>query len=230
MKILSRHQILYTLLYAATPFVSMHAEESLVQNLSREEGSQNISANLDDFFSTGLAQVHLDQPYLSRIHKDAYYHPVAISDTGDVVQLQDASTWSVHPSQQKQILYWASDDDIFIKPSSSCFSMYSYILFNRTTDRAVGVNLINPPLPMGEATFRIINIEPYARLVQLSDNTVWQISANDPYFSSWRIGQRILVGVNNNWRTAAFPHIFVNVDLNREPYSTGDFYGYPIGY
>ncbi len=103
-------------------------------------------------------------------------------------------------------------------------------LHNRTTNQAVAVNLINPPLPMGAGTFRIVNIEPYARLVHLSDNTVWQIDSQDFNFPYWKIGQRVLIGVNNNWRTASFPHILINVDMYKEPYSQGIFYGYPVGY
>jgi hypothetical protein len=173
-----------------------------------------------------------DDAYLYRIHKDAYYHLFILSDKGDVVQLHDGSTWAVHPSQQHMVLGWAMNDDLFIKPSSSCFSSYRYVLYNRNPmiQQAVEVNLISSPLPTGIYTFRIVNIEPYARLVQLSDNTVWQISSSDYHFPLWQIGQRVLVGVNNNWRTNPLPHIIINVDMYKEPYSQADFYGYPAGY
>lgn len=171
-----------------------------------------------------------DDAYLYRIHNDAYYHLAAFSDNGDVVQLHDGSKWAVHPSQWYTVLYWTQSDSIFIKPRSSCFSSYSYVLQNYTTQEAVEVNLINHPLPMGAYTFRIINIEPYSRLVQLSDNTVWQVDASDYNFPYWQIGQRVLIGVNNQWRTAPLPNILINVDLYNEPYSQADFYGYPVGY
>ncbi len=171
-----------------------------------------------------------DEAYLYRIHNDAYYHLVAFSDNGDIVQLQDASKWSVHPSQRNTVLYWVQSDDIFIKPRSSCFSFYKYVLYNRTTKQAVEVNLFNPPLPMGAYTFRIEHIDPYARLVHLSDNTVWQIDGSDSNFSYWQIGQRVLIGLNNHWRNAKLPHILINVDMYKEPYSAADFYGYGASY
>ena len=171
-----------------------------------------------------------DDAYLYRIHNDAYYHLVAFSDNGDVVQLHDASKWSVHPSQRHTVLYWVQTDNIFIKPYSSCFSSYKFVLHNQTTQQAVEVNLINPPLPMGAYTFRIVNIEPYARLVQLSDNTVWQVDAADANFPYWQVGQRLLIGLNNHWRTAPLPNILINVDMYNEPWSQADFYGYPVGY
>jgi hypothetical protein len=170
-----------------------------------------------------------DDAYLYRIHNDAYYHLVAYSDTGDIVQLHDASKWFIHYNQRYLVLQWVQSDDIFIKPQASCFSSYQYVLHNRTLQQTVEANLINPPLPMGAFTFRIVNIDPYARLVHLSDNTVWQIDFKDRHFPYWQIGQRVLVGVNNNWRSAPRPHILINADIYKEPYSQADFYGYPVG-
>jgi hypothetical protein len=198
--------------------------------VEKSEKSENPAEDLAETLPWADTVQSPEEAYLYRIHSDAYYHLVAFSDTGDVVQLHDASRWSVHPSQRHVVLYWVQSDDIFIKPSSSCFSSYRYVLHNRTTQQAVEVNLISPPLPMGAYTFRIVNIEPYARWVQLSDNTVWQIDSQDKNFLYWQIGQRVLVGVNNQWRSAALPHILINVDMYKEPYSQADFYGYPVGY
>lgn len=170
-----------------------------------------------------------DSYYLQRIHNDGYYHLVAFSDTGDVVQLHDASKWQIEKSGRQKVLYWVQSDDIFIKPCTAWFSWNKFVLHNRTTNQAVEATLVNPPLPMGAYTFRIVNIEPYQRLVLLSDNTVWQVSPKDATFSKWKIGQRLLVGVNNRWRTEPFPHILINVDIDGEPFSEVIFYGYPAG-
>lgn len=170
-----------------------------------------------------------DDAYLHRIHNDAYYHLVAFSDNGDIIQLHDASKWAVHPAQMHTVLYWVQSDNIFIKPRSSCYSNYKFVLQNYTTQQAVEVNLISPPLPMGAQTFRITNIEPNTRMVLLSDNTVWQVDAADSYFPYWQIGQRILIGLNNQWRVAPLPNILINVDLYGEPYSQANFFGYPVG-
>lgn len=208
--------------------------ESAVPN-EKNPFPEVISANnFDSSLEAGemlpfLESIHsADDPYLYRIHNDAYYHIVAFSDNGDVVQLHDASKWSVHPSQSQMVLYWVRNNDIFIKPRSSCFSSYQYVLYNRTTQQAVEVNLITPPLPRGDNTFRIVNIEPFTRMVQLSDNTAWVISPDDDNFPYWQIGQRVLIGVNNHWRTAPLPNILINVDLYGEPYSEGNFYGNAI--
>lgn len=170
-----------------------------------------------------------DNYYLQRLHTDSYYHLVAYSDSGDVVQLHDASKWSIQRSGRNKVIYWVQSDEIFIKPSIAWFSSYQYVLYNRTTNQAVQASLTSPPLPMGAATFRIVNIEPHQGLILLSDNTVWQVGSKSQ-FLNWQIGQRVLVGVNNKWRTAQFPQILINIDFSGESYSEAIFYGYPAGY
>lgn len=214
-------------------FVTLSADDEVVPfpEVVHVEQAENPVEELAETLSF-LDQIVYDpdDAYLFRLHNDTYYHVVSYSDNGDMVQLHDASKWAVNPSQWYTVPYWVQSDNIFIKPSSSCFSSYKYVLFNYTTKQAVEVNLIQNPLPMGDRTFRIVTIEPYARLVQLSDNTVWQVDAADTDFPYWQIGQRLLIGLNNHWRTAPLPNILINVDLYNEPYSQGNFYGYPVGY
>lgn len=188
---------------------------------------QDSVESFSEMFSENLGYSN-DSHYLQRIHSDGYYHLVSYSDTGDVIQLHDASKWEIQRNGRQKVLYWVQSDDIFIKPVASCFSFYKYVLQNRTTNQVVEANLINPPLPMGANTFRIVNIQPYERLVLLSDNTVWKV-ASDSNFAYWQIGQRLIVGVNNKWRTASSPHILINVDISGHPYSEAMFYGYPVG-
>lgn len=152
-----------------------------------------------------------------------------VFQTQDVVQLHDASKWSVHSKYRQTVLRWAQSDEIFIKPRAYCFA-YDYVLYNRTTRQFAPVNLMEPPLPMGGYTFRVVNIEPNARLIQLSDNTIWRVDLNDPQFDYLKIGDRVLIGVNNNWRTASCPNILIHADRYGKPYSLADFYGYPVGY
>lgn len=172
----------------------------------------------------------LYDPNVSRIHNDTYYHVISYTANGDEVQLHDASLWSVHYSYRQTVLRWAQSDNIVIKPYASCFSSCKWVLHNHTQQQIAEVNLISPPLPMGAYTFRIVNIEPYSRMVLLSDNTLWQVDPSDSNFPYWQIGQRVLVGLNNHWRTAPFCNILINVDMYYEPYSQANFYGYPAGY
>lgn len=206
-----------------TPIEQMRIEEQRLAEMP-EELMQTIQLG-----QLMKAQFN-DEEYLYRIHNDAYYYPTAVSATGDIVQLNDGSRWSVHPYQRKAVLYWVQSDLIFIKPKSSCFSMYSYVLQNRTTQEAIEVNLIGSPVPTGAYTRWIINIDPYKKLIQLNDDTIWQIDPNDYAFNKWQIGHRLLIGVNNYWRIAKYPHVLINTSLYNAPYSEAEFIGYPAGY
>jgi len=201
------------------------------ENENEEETLQGYA--LAASFSPQLkyhTQSQQDAYYLYRLHADAYHHLIAFSDNGDLVQLYDSSKWFVHPSQRYVVLQWVQSDELFIKPSASCFSPYRYVLYNRTIQQAVEVNLAAAPLFMGARTLTIINIDPYQRLIQLNDNTVWTLDMTGASFAYWNIGQRVLVGVNNNWHHAAYPQILINVDIYGEPYRLTEFYGYGVNY
>ncbi|MCE2983330.1 MAG: hypothetical protein LW832_07165 [Parachlamydia sp.] len=168
-----------------------------------------------------------DEQFLYRIHESAYQAPMAVTSSGDMIQLRDGSKWSVHPYQRETVRWWVQDDALFIKPKSSCFSSYHYVLQNRSTNEAVEVNLIEAPVPTGIYTRWIINIEPYKKQIELNDKTIWQINSDDAYlFSQFSIGQRVMIGVNNHWRIAKHPHVILNPYLHNTPYVEAEFLGY----
>lgn len=171
-----------------------------------------------------------DEPYLHRLHH-ATYHPFGCTDTGSIMQLTDSSKWFVTNHKRIMVTHWKKSDEIFIKPAHSAIwpqvlISYKYVLYNRTKNEVAEVALKSPPLPMGVETRVIQHIEPYQRLVQLSDGTVWQIDPSDTNFQDWRQGHRLMIGVNNGWRTAVYPQILVNVDLGSGRYSQAVFYPY----
>lgn len=196
-----------------------------------EENTTEVELS-DEVMGDFMEDIHYfaDAPYLYRLHNNAYHHLSAISDTGSIIQLHDASKWDAHPSQRHLVLFWENNDDIFIKPRSSCFSFYRYVMHNITQNQAIEVSLRTPPLPMGAYTFRITNIDTHQRLVYLSDGTVWQVSRYDRNFYQWQIGHRLMIGVNNNWKSAEMPHVLINVDMYKEPYSEADFKGVVVHY
>lgn len=163
-----------------------------------------------------------DSQYFYRIHPDAYYYAVGVTATGDNVLLHDGSIWYVHPHQRHIVKKWVQSDLLFIKPKSSCFSMYSYVLHNRVTHDAVEVNVISPAIETGAATFWIAGIDSYNRLVYLNDGTVWYISDSEYAFNKWQVGHRLIIGVNNYWRMAKYPHILINTSIYNAPYCEAD--------
>jgi hypothetical protein len=164
--------------------------------------------------------------YLSRIQNDAYYHIEAYSENGNIAQLYDDSIWEINSSDQHKVLQWRKRDEIFIKPCCRCFSFYPYVLYNRQRNEVVEATLEKVSSIPLEKTFYIIAIDSDSRLVQLNNYTIWQIDSKAYNFRYWKIGQRILIGVNNHWRTAVFPHILINADVSGKPHSKAIFAGY----
>ena len=192
---------------------------------------ENVMEDLGDSFPLiqSVLHYHPEDEYLYRLHKNAYYHPVASTDSGNILQLHDASKWFIRPWDRHIVQNWVANDNVFIMPQSSWFSFYRYVLHNYTTNQSVETNLADPSFFMGAATFKISNIDFYNRLIELNDRTVWQMDY-DSNFTYWSIGQRVLVGVNNNWTTSTFPNILINIDMAKEPYIQADFYGHSVGY
>ncbi len=175
-----------------------------------------------------------DESFLNRVHKSANRFPVAVSVyNADAIQLDDASKWSVHPYYRDMIRYWTQNDVIFVKPKSSWFSMYSYVLQNRTRQQIAEVNFTNfeSYAPAVTCARWITKIDPYKNLIELNDKSVWQVSQSDStIFPKYNIGNRVIIGVNNYWKMNQHPHILINASLYNTPYVEAEFLGYEAQY
>lgn len=166
-----------------------------------------------------------------RLHADAEYHIFAYSKSGDVVQLHDSSKWEIHSHDQAKVKEWRKSQTVFLKPAYSSFwpSMfitYNYVLYNKSLNEVAGARLILAPPPEGVNTFTVADTDPYHKIVQLNDGTNWQMDPDDSGFSEWKKGNRVLVGVNNQWHTDPYPHILINADLSGRPYCKATYYPY----
>lgn len=160
-----------------------------------------------------------DSQYLQRIHPYAFYSVSALKGPGDYAKLQDGSVWHVHPYYRSIIKSWAQDQVIFIKPDASCFSMYRYVLHNRATNEIAKVNYVEAQDPLYMATVYLVSgIDSSRNIVYLNDGTAFQMNPYNSSFKKWWIGDRIIVGVNNKWREAAYPHVLINASIDKAPY------------
>ncbi|MBA3723163.1 MAG: hypothetical protein H0W88_12285 [Parachlamydiaceae bacterium] len=158
-----------------------------------------------------------DSDYLHRIHQGAYKHPVAITIENNIY-LHDGSLWYVYPDHRRVVKGWVKSDRIIIKPNASCFSSYSYVFHNRENGQIVQISLLEPPIETGAYTHWVTDIDYANRLVYLNDNTSWHVNPRDSSFNKWRTQDRVILGVNNKWRTREFPHILINTKIYRAPY------------
>lgn len=175
-----------------------------------------------------------DEHLLHRVHKSANRFPVAIATyTADFIQLDDASRWSIHSYYREMVRYWTQSDVVFIKPKSSWFSMYSYVLQNRSRNQLAEVNFTNfEHYAPGVANARwVFKIDPYKKQIELNDKSVWQVNTSDyTIFPKYNIGHRVIVGVNNYWKMNQHPHILINASLYNTPYVEAEFLGYEAQY
>jgi len=171
-----------------------------------------------------------DDAYLNRIQKLAYTFAVATINGGQKLKLLDESVWVINPVQRYQIRDWVQSHALFIKPNASCFSRYPYVLYNRETYQAVEAQFVEMPHDYNYYRQQIEKIDSYNRIIQLddADKTIWQISFSDSGFNHWAEGDFIIVGVNNDWRIATYPHILINTSIKQAPYSEASFAGYAL--
>jgi hypothetical protein len=163
-----------------------------------------------------------DQHLLHLMHKSAKRFPSAVM--GDLIRLDDASTWTIHPDYIKHVSSWEQKDVIFIKPNANAsFSIYSYVLQNRTKHQEAEVKFshIDQYFDVFNDNRRCIDKINYdeAKIV-LRDSgmgkAIWQISPSDyTILSTYETNYRVIVGVNTNWRMDQYPNILINLYLNK---------------
>jgi len=182
-----------------------------------EQSVPNLSYSNDDLF-------------LDRIQTLAYTFPYGIINNGQKLQLIDESIWAINSVQSYRVRNWVQAQTVFIKPNASCFSRYNYVLYNRDTREAVEAQFVSMPENLNFYRQRIEKLDPYNRVIQLDDaeRTVWAISMAETGFGFWSVGDYIIVGVNNDWRIAKYPHILINASISQGPYCEATFKGYGL--
>lgn len=165
-----------------------------------------------------------DSKYLYRIDDRAYTYLSGQTLLGDKVRLEDGSVWDVSPYYQNLLISWTTSDPIFIKPNAACFSRYRYVLQNRITEEIVQVNLVNPPAVNGPFTYVVAAVDPENRLILMDDGMIWRVKPGEYAFHKIPVGASLIVGVNNKWRVATYPHILIIVDMYQAPYIEAERY------
>lgn len=165
--------------------------------------------------------------YQIRRHAGVFQAANSISLTGDLIELLDGSLWQVHPGDAYKCQSWAPgyDNLIITQNTSWFFKRYKYKIINDTTGEIVEANLSMGPFLDRVRT--ITYIDPYARLIQLSDGSTWSILSDDDfiYFDlvpgdlsqrKWLPTDAIIIGANDYfWSSLGSPFILINVNVNK---------------
>jgi hypothetical protein len=161
--------------------------------------------------------------YDYRLHPQSYHHPERYKYREYLIQLKDSSIWSVHPDYMNICRSWKKSHQLFIQPHYSCFwpdalIVYRYVLYNLDEDTDIPVYLEK----IENSVFLIEAVNATTHTILLNNKAIWRID-DQADLSNWKEGQRILVGVNNEWHNAHYPQILINGDLDDHPYVSAIF-------
>lgn len=146
-------------------------------------------------------------------HNGAYHHPIAVSNGGDTVTLEDGSVWHVREKDQVKTLDWLMGDTVVILPNHSWFSSYQFVLFNQTTGREVKANLLLGPIFNGVFTHWIVSIDLETKQVWLEDGSVWSMASGDKStLKKWLVNDTVIIGINDSWFSSK-ENILINVNM-----------------
>lgn len=144
-------------------------------------------------------------------HPDYQTYMTGISNQGQFVELHDYSLWEVASSSRKKIVSWEIAEQIVIKPSACClpdlFSKHPFVFHNRIRNEVVWVKLKEIGEKGGYYPHRVVASGP-ANYLTLSDGSLWLVDLSEGSKMP-RNGQEIMIGVNNQWKTAAYPYILI---------------------
>lgn len=134
----------------------------------------------------------------------------------DTITLEDYSNWVIYSGDRWKTWTWFASDAIVILPNDALFPLYDYKMVNQNTGDSIEVDLVVGPL-VG-LDYYIVAIDTFGYLY-LNDGSYWRISAFDSaIMSNWKVGESVIIGVNNGFLNLANPNILINV--NRDVYVT----------
>jgi len=145
------------------------------------------------------------------------------SKSGEFVELEDGSLWSINPSNKKTLQSWSPGDPLILAPtSSSALLGYPYYISNRNTESYIYVSLHQKPLQRGANTFEISYINPNSGNVTIyngESHCGFIVNSKDfPLLHGWEVANPILVGLNDNWiakKDFLWKHNFILVNLEK---------------
>lgn len=202
--------------YASEPFSE---SEPLPESEFIPAGDRAVLESSDD------VQLPTEEPKEGDLIPMAVYqtsHPGALHTTfknwdfGTKVELNDGSIWAVSTFERWKINTWSSSDVILVKLNQRFLASHQYELVNQRTGDYVDVDLVELEVLPYDATFYgqrswIIAVDYLANNVILQDGSLWDISyGDDAAFRTWRVGDVIILGVNDSWDASIRPNLLIN--------------------
>lgn len=150
------------------------------------------------------------------IHVGSYHHYDKITPTGDVLELEDGSQWSVKPSDRFKTHNWYTTDILTLTANHSWFSgEYLFRITNISQNESLEVKLSRKPDYNGLSTYWIVAIDYVSQQLHLNDGSIWNLSSfHYMTFKDWMVNDTIILGHNEGFCAKTWSNILVNCDTN----------------
>lgn len=222
-KKITKTMTLFMMLFAvSTGYASTPVQEESTRPLF-EERAQTVAKRMAIAEQRALEQLEAQENGEEPVEKGYYpshpgvYHvATAITPTGDMIEIEDGSVWSVNSRHHSKVRGWNNSDSLIIGQNNSWFSSYLYVMINQShNNQKVEVN--GSLAPYLDSPYRHwisdLNIEYPA--VRLEDGTWWKLNSSDrAVMKDWLHNDTIIIGVNQDWFTWGYHYILINVNTN----------------
>lgn len=138
--------------------------------------------------------------------------------SGDVLSIEDGSTFVVTPSDRWCAACWVPGDIVYLTPNHGYFfglfpSSYDFCFYNPRTRDSVEVSLSMGPYYFDPSVSHwVTTIDRYNGMIALQDGTLFLVDPSDrSYLSEWATHDHVIVGSNDGRHRDTYPHILINV-------------------
>jgi hypothetical protein len=187
--------------YAVNETTAEPARVTLGVKKSHKHGSKHHSKKQQNLHEKCLGN-------WSRAYNPIYYVK-SIGADGETVITTDETVWQISHSSAKIARNWPENAIVTITPCKNWFAKYDYYLTNNTTNECVNAKLSQGPF-LQYAIF-ITQLNHYNNSVTLSNGMCFHVTSGRN-FATWKVGQAVLLGVNNSWFGAA--NMIININEN----------------
>lgn len=202
--------------------------------LSEEKKNEMEEMRAKEFEAIQKEESAQTSPHLSQLAKARHQtaasifplhcHVIANFLSGNTIELEDESKWSVNTNDYYIFRNWRVNDVVVISPKVNWFgfSNYAYVMTNKNIGTSVDINPFDGPLVFGPHTRWIVGMDynqGHVYLINgLGERSTWMISSKDMYlFRNWKINDAVIIGDSDEhigWWFSYYHHILINVEMN----------------
>lgn len=147
-------------------------------------------------------------------HPGAFHTISAVSLSGDTLELEDGSIWSIYSGDQYNTVIWLPRDVVVITPNNGWFSSYDFKLTNQNTGSSALTNLKLGPFYDSAMSHWIVAIDYDYNIVYLEDGSAWNMSYFDcGTVRKWLPDDTVIIGINDSWFSYSNPNVLINVNM-----------------